>query len=51
MARTIQTLSVMNLHKMYREVLVAIERHQTDFLTKAHWEAYKTIALVGEDAS
>jgi hypothetical protein len=39
--RTLQTVSMMNIAKLYPEVLAAVSQHTTDRLSADHWNAYK----------
>ena len=41
--RTFQTVTMMNLTALYKDVLSAVQRHAIASLTTAHWDAYKTM--------
>ena len=41
--RTFQTVAMMNLAVLYKDVLSAVQKHGTASLTTAHWEAYKLL--------
>jgi len=47
--RTFQTVAMMNIAQMYKDVLKAVEKHSTGSLTSAHWETYKMMQGLGED--
>jgi len=41
--RTFQTVAMMNISALYKEVLSSVHKHSTASLTDAHWDAYKTM--------
>ena len=41
--RTFQTVGMMNLAVLYKDVLSAVRKHSTTSLTDAHWEAFKLL--------
>ena len=41
--RTFQTVGMMNLAVLYKDVLSAVQKHGTASLTDAHWEAFKLL--------
>ncbi len=41
--RTLQTVSMMNIARLYPEVLAAVAAHQVARLTSNHWDAYLLI--------
>ena len=39
--RAFQTVTMMNLSSLYKDVLSAVQKHSTASLTDAHWDAFK----------
>ena len=46
--RTLQTVTMLNMAKLYPEVLQAVAVHKIDRLTDAHWNAYKLMNALGQ---
>ncbi|MHA2062937.1 MAG: hypothetical protein ACXABY_01005 [Candidatus Thorarchaeota archaeon] len=44
--RALQTVSMLNIAKLYPEVLRAAQTHTTDRLTPDHWNAYKVMDTI-----
>ena len=41
--RTFQTVGMMNIAVLYKDVISAVQKHGTASLTDAHWEAFKLL--------